>query len=76
MIKRQLRWTPCRMPRRSRGIIASLGEDSAIKHRGEYNADGVPPRVTAWISECADLLETNATEAGLLEEFASGGLVQ
>lgn len=76
MIKRQLRWTPCRMPRRSGSIIASLGEDLAIKHRGEYNADCVPPRVTAWISECADLLEMNATEAGLLEEFPSGGLIQ
>ena len=47
-----------------------------IKHRSEDDANRVSSRITARISERADLLEMNAAESGLFAEFAGGGIVE
>jgi hypothetical protein len=75
MIKRQLGWTPCRVPPGIASIIAGACQNPMMKNRSEYNADGVTTRITAWISEGADLFEMNSTETGFFEELAGGGFL-
>src|SRR6266496_3164828 len=64
------------MPGRIGGIVSPASLDTVIKHRGEGYADCVPARIPARVSERADLLEMNAADTSLFEEFTGGGVFE
>src|SRR5258706_2220267 len=64
------------MPGRIGGIISRASLGTVIKRRGEGYADCMPARIPARVSERADLLEMNAADPSLFEEFAGGGVLE
>ena len=64
------------MPGRIGCIISRASLDTVIKRRGEGYADCVPARIPARVSERADLIEMNAADTSLFEEFAGGGVFE
>jgi len=64
------------MPGRGGGIVSRASLDTVIKHRSEGYADGVPARIPVRVPERADLLEMNAAETSLFEEFTGGGVFE
>src|ERR1700687_5224258 len=64
------------MPRCVGCVISCAGLERTIKQRREDYADCVPARITARVSECAELLEINDVESSLFEELARGCVLQ
>lgn len=61
------------MPSYIGGIIGRTSPSTLIKHRPENYGDCMPARIATRVSERAYLLEMNAAESGLFEEFSGRG---